>query len=81
MDFPWRNHWYRFSHFSGPHTSVPTFLANRHRIDIVDDAEAYIARLQGIQTYLGQHQKVAEDQFSSGVYPPKWSYAQMIAKT
>ncbi len=76
--FKWRNHWYEFSHFRGPHTQVPTFLANQHSVATVDEAEAYISRLAGVQTFLGQHQEVAEDQFANGVYPPKWSIAQMI---
>lgn len=77
--FPFRNHWYAFSHFRGPHTGVPTFLANQHRIDSVEDAEAYISRLDGVQAYLGQHQANAEAQFERGIYPPKWSIEQMIA--
>lgn len=76
--FDFRNHWYAFSHFRGPHTGVPTFLANQHRVDTLEDAQAYISRLEGVQTYLGQHQANAEDQFARGIYPPKWSYAQMI---
>lgn len=76
--FPYRNHWYAFSHFRGPHTTVPTFLANQHRVDTLEDAEAYISRLEGVKTYLGQHQANAEDQFERGIYPPKWSYEQMI---
>lgn len=76
--FDFRNHWYVFSHFRGPHTFVPTFLANQHRVDSVEDAEAYIQRLEGIETYLGQHAGVAEQQFADGIYPPKWSYSQMI---
>lgn len=76
--FPFRNHWYAFSHFRGPHTLVPTFLANQHRVDTLEDAEAYIARLEGVETFLGQHQANAEAQFERGIYPPKWSYEQMI---
>ncbi len=76
--FPFRNHWYQFSHFRGPHSGVPPFMINQHSISSVDDAEAYIARLNGIDDYLGQHQQVAEDQFANGIYPPKWSYARMI---
>ena len=77
--FAFRNHWYEFSQFTGPHSSLPSFLINQHRVDTVDDAEAYIARLEGVRTYLGQHQQNAEDQFANGVNPPKWSYPQMIA--
>ena len=77
--FPYRLHWYVFSHFRGPHSGVPAFLINQHRVASVDDAEAYIARLEGVRTYLGQHQENAETQFADGVYPPPWSYPQMIA--
>ncbi|CAK9039392.1 Uncharacterized protein SCF082_LOCUS24152 [Durusdinium trenchii] len=76
--FPFRNHWYAFSHFRGPHSSVPPFLINQHRISSVEDAEAYIARLNGIDDYLGQHQQNAEAQFANGINPPKWSYVRMI---
>ena len=76
--FDFANHGYAFSHFRGPHTAIPTFLANQHRVDNLEDAEAYISRLEGVQTYLGQHQETAENQFARGINPPKWSYAQMI---
>ena len=77
--FPYRNHWYHFSQFRGPHSSVPAFLINQHRVSSVSDAEAYVARLEGVRDYLGQHQINAEDQFERGINPPRWSYAQMIA--
>lgn len=76
--FPFRNHWYEFSHFRGPHSGVPPFLINQHSISSVDDAEAYISRLNGIDDYLGQHQENAEAQFERGIYPPRWSYVRMI---
>jgi len=76
--FPYRNHWYRFSHFRAPHSSAPAFLINQHKIDTVADAEAYIARLEGLKANFAGHQKVAEDQFARGIHPPKWSYAKMI---
>ena len=76
--FPFRNHWYQFSQFYGPHASIPAFLINQHRVDTTEDAEAYIARLNGVKDYLGQNQKNAEAQFENGIHPPKWAYAQMI---
>ncbi len=78
-NFVWRNHGYAFSHFGGPHSAIPAFLVNQHRIDTMEDAEAYISRLAGVQTYLGQNQAIAEEQFANGVNPPKWAYPQMIA--
>jgi len=77
--FAFRNHWYVFSQFTGPHSGVPSFMINQHRVSSVDEAESYIARLNGVDVYLGQHRQNAEDQFARGVNPPKWSYPQMIA--
>ncbi len=76
--FAYRNHWYRFSHFRGPHANAPAFLINQHRIDTLADAEAYVARLEGLKANLAGHQKEAEAQVARGIYPPKWSYAKMI---
>ncbi|WDI32605.1 DUF885 domain-containing protein [Hyphococcus flavus] len=76
--FPFRNHWYQFSHFRGPHTSVPTFMANNHRVDSLEDAQAYIARLEGVQEYLAQHEGIARQQYEDGIFPPKWSFEKMI---
>ena len=77
--FPYRNHWYVFSQFRGPHSQTPAFLINQHRVSSLEDAEAYVARLEGVKTYLGQHQANAENQFADGIYPPLWAYDQMIA--
>ncbi|HBK92369.1 MAG TPA: DUF885 domain-containing protein [Parvularcula sp.] len=74
----YRNHWYRFSHFRAPHSSAPAFLINQHRIDTLADADAYIARLEGLRGNFDAHRKVAEDQFARGIYAPKWSYVKMI---
>ncbi len=76
--FPYRNHWYRFSHFRAPHSSAPAFLINQHKIDTLADAEAYVARLEGLKANFAGHRQVAEDQFARGIYAPKWSYAQML---
>ena len=79
MAFPFRNHWYAFHHFRAPHSQIPAFMINQHRVSSVSDAEAYIARLEGVEAYLGQHRENAESQFADGIYPPRWSYDQMIA--
>ncbi|WP_411816661.1 DUF885 domain-containing protein [Hyphococcus sp. DH-69] len=75
---PFRNHWYVFSNFRGPHSSAPAFLINQHRVDTLEDAEAYVARLEGMKEYLAQNQERAEAQYERGIYPPKWAFAKMI---
>ena len=80
-NWPFRDHWYEFSQFRGPHSGLPAFLINQHRIDSVEDARAYIARLQGMDEALGQHQANAQRQFEKGIHPPRWAYPQMIETT
>lgn len=74
-----RDNRYVFTQRSGAHMSLPSFMINQHRVDSVEDAEAYIARLTNAAAYLDQHRENAETRFEQGVYPPLWSYAQMIA--
>jgi len=76
--FAYRNHWYEFSQFRGPHSGIPAFLINQHRVDTKEDAEAYVARLEGVREHMAQYQENAEAQFANRVNPPKWSYAQMM---
>ncbi len=70
---------YIFSHMSGPHSNLPSFLINYSKVGSVEDAESYIARMRGVQTYLGQAQARAEAQFEAGVSMPKFVYAKVAA--
>ena len=76
--FPFRNHRYVFSQFRGPHSTTPAFLINNHKIGTVDDAEAYITRLEGLKWHFAQYERRARGQFDQGITLPRWSYAQMI---
>ncbi|MEP4051921.1 MAG: DUF885 domain-containing protein [Litorimonas sp.] len=68
---------YVFSHMSGPHTGLPSFLINYAKVEYVKGAEDYISRLRAVKTYLGQAQARAEAQFESGVTMPKFVYAKV----
>ncbi len=68
---------YVFSHMSGPHTGLPSFMINYGKVGSVADAEAYISRLRGVQTYLGQAQARAKAQFAAGASMPKFVYAKV----
>ena len=62
----WRGYNYTFSQMRGAHAGIASFLIGQHKVTRKSDAEAYIARLQGIETYLGQHlenAKVSEPVF------------------
>lgn len=74
----WRDHGYTFTPRSGPHMSIPSFMINNHRVDTIEDAEAYIGRLNNVGTYLDQNIANAQRSFDMGVSTPGWTYDPMI---
>ena len=68
---------YVFSHMSGPHSDLPSFLINYGKVESVKDAYSYISRLRAVKTYLGQAQSRSEAQFEAGVSMPKFVYAKV----
>lgn len=73
-----RHHTYIMHQFRAIHTVVPSFLSNIHKVDTLKDAEDYIARLQGVETLFAQTIEQLQIREKLGVFPPKWSYDQMI---
>jgi uncharacterized protein (DUF885 family) len=73
----WRNHRYAIDK-DGPQVEAPAFLINSHRIETESDALAYIQRLTGLRTYIGQSVERAEQSARAGVMPPKFVFAYVI---
>lgn len=74
----YRHHTYIVHQFRAAHTSVPSFLINIHRVTNVDDAKAYIGRLDNVKGYFDQVVDQMQLRENLGVFPPKWAYDQMI---
>lgn len=74
----WRFHSYPLNQMSGLHSGAPAFLINFHRVDTVADARAYIARLRGMTTLLGQLAANVETRATKGILPPKFVYGLVI---
>lgn len=74
-----RTHRFRLSQLRGIHTSIPVFLANYHRIDTDDDAEAYIARVRAVPRVLDQAAHRLERRFEAGFALPEFSYPLIAA--
>lgn len=74
----YRHHTYIVHQFRAAHTSVPSFLINIHRVTSVDDANAYIARLNNVPGNFDQVIEQMQIREALGVFPPKWAYDQMI---
>ena len=75
---PFRGHAYLFNQMFGAHSGVPTFLANQHKVSSLEDAQAYIARLEGITTKLGTMVERSNASASRGIMPPKFIFDYVI---
>lgn len=73
-----RLQYYVMQQFRAYHTMVPSFLINIHRVSDVADAEAYIARLDAVDELFKQVIVQLDLRTEKGVFPPQWSYDQMI---
>ena len=70
----YRDNQFAFSQFRGVHSGIPVTLANYHRIDTLEDAEAYIARVEKIDETLGQAMTVFETRAQAGNTLPEFSF-------
>lgn len=73
-----RHHTYVMDQFRAWHTVVPSFLINIHRVTNEEDAQAYISRLQGVKPLFDQVITQLKIREKLGVFPPQWSYDQMM---
>ncbi len=76
--FRYRFNSYPINQMYGWHTSTPTFLMNIHRIDNVSDAEAYIARLNGVAAQADQVIENLETRAAMGIIAPKFAFPLVL---
>lgn len=77
-DHKWRFHNYPVNQMFGLHSQIPAFLINQHSITSVDDANAYISRVERSQKLLEQlidGLKIREDK---GIIAPKFVFEHVI---
>ena len=77
-DYQWRYHGYPVNQLFGIHSHIPSFLANRHRIEDLQDAEDYITRVQAVESYLGQAVESIKVRAQKGIIPPKFVFPHVI---
>lgn len=75
----WRLYPYVINPHDGLHVGVATFLINMHDIRSEADAEAYIARLRGIQPLFQQVEGRLAASEAAGVVPPRFVFPQVAA--
>lgn len=76
--FPWRFHGYAFQTQTNPASQAATFMQNIHSVDSVEDAEAYVSRLNGVQKYMEQGIVVMNEAARRGIVPTSYSFDPVI---
>ncbi len=74
----WRFHTYPVNQMYGAHSEVPTFLINVHRVDNVDDARAYVGRLNGIAPLFDQLIVNLEERAEKGIITPRFVFPLVL---
>jgi uncharacterized protein (DUF885 family) len=77
--WPYRDYGYVFDQMNGNQSEGPAFLINIHKVDSVEHAEAYVARLREMARYLDQSVEEARERQALGVLPPRWVFPYVIA--
>jgi uncharacterized protein (DUF885 family) len=71
---------YVFDQLYGPHTRIPQFLMQVHRVDEPADMDAYIARIGGVARAELQLLDIAKQNAAAGSRVPRFSYEAMISQ-
>ncbi len=77
-DYQWRLYNYPVNQMFGRHSGTVSLLINQHRIGSVADAEAYIARLTGINGLFDQLIDGINDRAKANIVPPKFVFPHVI---
>lgn len=76
--YAFRHNHYLVNQKFGLHSDFPAFMINMHRIDGIDDAQSYIARLQAFNIACTQVIGELERRQALGVVAPAFLFEQMI---
>lgn len=74
-----RRNEYIFDQMNGSQSRMPAFLINIHRVSHVDDAAAYISRIEKLGPAMDQLITEAKSRADAGVMPPDWVYPYVIS--
>jgi uncharacterized protein (DUF885 family) len=77
-DNKWRLYNYPVNQMFGRHSGVVSLLINQHRINSVEDAENYIARLEGVPKLFNQLITNIEARTAANIIPPKFVFPHVI---
>ncbi|WP_049723204.1 DUF885 domain-containing protein [Gilvimarinus polysaccharolyticus] len=75
--YQWRDHNYPVNQMFGLHATVASFLINSHQINNINEANAYISRLQGVNALLTQLSSNLKRRAQQGILAPAFVYPQV----
>ncbi|MGI2259778.1 DUF885 domain-containing protein [Shewanella sp. GXUN23E] len=78
-NFRWRHHNYPVNQMYGVHSTTPALLINQHAIDSLEDAEAYISRLQGIKQRFAQLNADLKLKADRGIIAPAFVFNHVLS--
>ncbi|WP_299946973.1 DUF885 family protein [uncultured Microbulbifer sp.] len=78
---PFRRHGYIFEQMGGSQSQLPNFLLNFHKVDTIEDMQAYIARIGGISRAINQLRERAEQSSRAGIRPPRFAFEGAIEQS
>lgn len=76
---PFLQYDYPVNQMHGVHAETISFLINIHRIDSLPDAQAYIARLRGLEERMGALTDKLRTRAELGIIPPRFVFAHVIS--
>ena len=79
--FPFRRHNFPFAANGNPTSSLPVFMINSHRVDSVDDARAYIARLAEAERVMGEISANVLAAADAGIISPAFVFEPTLNDT
>lgn len=77
-DHRWRDHGYPVNQMFGTHAGIPSLLINQHLIESVEDAEAYIARVNGVPGVIDQLIEGLANRAEKGIVAPEFVFPHVL---
>jgi uncharacterized protein (DUF885 family) len=75
----WRHYGYWVTQMGGVHTDLPAFLINVHRVDSIQDAEAYLSRLDKMDRVFNEVLVGLKKSEEVGSIPPHFTFPKVTA--
>ena len=77
-DVRWRHHRYPVNQMRGMHSGIPSFLINQHLIANLEEAQSYIARINGVPVLIADVIKDLRIRQENGILAPQFAFTHSV---